>query len=165
MRIGLASVGTPLAATTIVCSGRANDRTEVVDYPAVRQQREAAGRAVELREKTAVIEASIQWARCAREHGFEDLADPAPPVADNYETYPTVVLPADTTVEEVETVVAACQSLNQRAEKALRDGADPAGVRFSVPSVGFADDAAEGGTVSVERQALIEARNKVLLGG
>jgi hypothetical protein len=120
--------------------------------------------AVELKEKTAVIEASIEWARCARANGFPGLADPAPAVADNYATSPMVMLPADTSVVQVEALVAACGSLNEWGKRAFEEGLDPAIAPFSVPAVGFEDNDDDSGTVSPERQALIEERNRALAG-
>lgn len=45
---------------------------------------------------------------CARENGFPEPADPAPPVADGRMTTPTAVRPADTAPEELDELLVEC---------------------------------------------------------
>ncbi|MDR0593824.1 MAG: hypothetical protein LBG60_11320 [Bifidobacteriaceae bacterium] len=62
----------------------------------------------ELRRKTAVAEASNQWAACARANGHPDIADADAPVADNYATQPEVQIPLTMTADDLRTLLGRC---------------------------------------------------------
>jgi hypothetical protein len=75
----------------------------------------------ELRDKQAAAEATVQWAKCARQNGYPDLQDPAPPQADGWTTRPVAVLPAATTVGALQALLAACPNFDVAAHKAQAD--------------------------------------------
>ncbi|MDR1440930.1 MAG: hypothetical protein LBJ02_00805 [Bifidobacteriaceae bacterium] len=75
----------------------------------------------ELEMKREVVDATIGWVECARQNGFPDMADPAAPRADNFQTLPTAVLPADVTEAEVRALAASCPTLDIAAAKARDD--------------------------------------------
>ena len=62
----------------------------------------------ELKKKQLVAQLSNDWAACARAHGYPQISDVAPPVADGYETQPTVELPVTMTPELLESLLKAC---------------------------------------------------------
>jgi hypothetical protein len=68
----------------------------------------AADPGQELRDKQKIAEASNEWAACARNNGWPDLADAQPGNADGYATVPTVLLPATITVQELEALLEHC---------------------------------------------------------
>jgi hypothetical protein len=106
--------------------------------------------ASELKEKQAVSEATVTWITCARSHGYQDLADPAPAVADGYMTTPTAVLPADITSQELEVLLGQCPA---DAGAEYYEGAPVrAEIGFDVP--GFRGDIRE--TASDEDQAAVD---------
>ncbi|MDR2379640.1 MAG: hypothetical protein LBE08_00430 [Bifidobacteriaceae bacterium] len=74
--------------------------------------------AQELRDKQLVAQASTEWAECAREHGFPDLKDPDPPVADEYVTYPSIILPNDITEEALRALLEACPNFDEEKMRA-----------------------------------------------
>jgi hypothetical protein len=71
------------------------------------------------------VDASIRWAQCARDLGF-DTKDPEVPVADNYATYPTALLPDDLTAEDLNQLLSNCP---------IRDSAAPSDE--TMPLIGF----------------------------
>jgi hypothetical protein len=92
----------------------------------------------ELAYKNAVIEASNAWAQCARENGFPGLADTDPAVADQYMTTPMVLLPAGSSLDQVQVLLRACPLANYTSEYAAPQlGFDTAGLdgRGTVPTV------------------------------
>ncbi|MDR3359091.1 MAG: hypothetical protein LBO20_00215 [Bifidobacteriaceae bacterium] len=103
----------------------------------------------ELADKQRAADAGAAWASCARRHGYPTAKDPAPPVADGWQTQPTAVLPATITVAELKALLEECPSFDREAwreaDRALAEnpelsdeeylaikGADPA-IRFDVP--------------------------------
>jgi hypothetical protein len=66
----------------------------------------------ELAEKQAALDVTLAWADCAREHGFTQVKDPRPPVADRHMTMPTALLPADLTVPELTALLEDCPNFD-----------------------------------------------------
>jgi hypothetical protein len=92
--------------------------------------------AEEIKEKQAILSVTVAWAKCARENGYPDLADPLPAVADQWVTTPTAVLPAETTPEDLAGLLAECPA---DAESEYYDGGPvSAEIGFDVP--GFRGD-------------------------
>jgi hypothetical protein len=81
----------------------------------------------ELDEKQAIADAGTRWAKCARDNGFPDVADPKPPLADGWATQPSVKLPFSISEEALMELVAVCPPSNSSAEEGVDDtpGADP----------------------------------------
>jgi hypothetical protein len=78
--------------------------------------------AEELKAKQAEAEVSNEWAACARQNGWPDVADADPPVADGYETYPTVVVPGSITVDQLDALLDVCPVFDEEAYlQALED--------------------------------------------
>ncbi|MDR2378396.1 MAG: hypothetical protein LBD70_03070 [Bifidobacteriaceae bacterium] len=81
--------------------------------------------AEELKSKQNIARATSEWAKCARENGFPEIKDPEPPVADDYMTQPTAVLPADITEDQLRALLAACPNFDpekwEAYEKAMED--------------------------------------------
>jgi hypothetical protein len=74
--------------------------------------------AEELRQKRVTLDATMRWLECARENGYPGLADPKPPVADEYATRPAALLPADMTEPALRTLLEACPQFDQAAHEA-----------------------------------------------
>jgi hypothetical protein len=74
--------------------------------------------AVELEKKGAIAAAGVKWADCARSHGYPAVRDPEPPVADNWETYPSVMFPGDITPDELRALLKECPSFDSAAREA-----------------------------------------------
>ncbi|MDR1798300.1 MAG: hypothetical protein LBR19_00205 [Bifidobacteriaceae bacterium] len=72
----------------------------------------------ELRSKQAQADAGADWAACARENGLPEVKDPDPPVADEYQTYPSVKIPATIAYELLEAVIDACPVFDIEAQRA-----------------------------------------------
>jgi hypothetical protein len=81
----------------------------------------------ELQEKAAAAAAGAEWAACARENGYPAARDPDPPVADNWDTYPSAVLPGEITPDQLRTLVAVCPTFDSaaRAEADRAQAEDP----------------------------------------
>jgi hypothetical protein len=67
----------------------------------------------ELREKQRTLEATTAWIKCARENGQPDLKDPPAPVADEWQTNPTALLPADISEAELRALLAVCPNFDE----------------------------------------------------
>jgi mRNA interferase MazF len=80
-----------------------------------------ADRAEELRGKQGEAQASAAWAQCARDNGFPDTKDPAAPVADNYATQPTAVLPATIAEGDLRQLLEDCPPIDPTAEAAWEE--------------------------------------------
>ncbi|MDR3360615.1 MAG: hypothetical protein LBO20_08230 [Bifidobacteriaceae bacterium] len=74
--------------------------------------------AEEIKEKQASLEATNKWIGCARENGYPDMADPAPPKADEYQTQPMAILPADITEADLRALLKACPNFDVEDHKA-----------------------------------------------
>ncbi|MDR2380619.1 MAG: hypothetical protein LBE08_05500 [Bifidobacteriaceae bacterium] len=66
----------------------------------------------ELRMKRLYLEPTTEWIRCARENGYPNIKDPDPPKADEYQTQPTAVLPADITEGELRALLEVCPNFD-----------------------------------------------------
>jgi len=102
------------------------------------------GPAEELREKQQQVQAGAAWAACAREHGYPGINDPDPPVADDWDTWPEVVLPGTITEAELRALLAACPNFDKAAHAAadaaaLQPDANTAELEWPVdPTISFA---------------------------
>ncbi|MDR2453726.1 MAG: hypothetical protein LBD51_04085 [Bifidobacteriaceae bacterium] len=68
--------------------------------------------AEELKEKQRTLEATNTWLKCARDNGYPNLADPPAPKADEYQTQPMALLPANITEPELRALLEACPNFN-----------------------------------------------------
>ncbi|MDR1118122.1 MAG: hypothetical protein LBL01_02335 [Bifidobacteriaceae bacterium] len=84
--------------------------------------------AQEIRDKEVRLEATAKWVKCARDHGYPDMADPPPAVADQYLTEPTALLPRDTTEPELRALLGNCPNFDAEAHQAV-DEAFEAGAK------------------------------------
>jgi hypothetical protein len=77
----------------------------------------------ESREKIQRAAAGADWARCAREHGFPQINDPAAPVVDGYQTMPDVLIPDTISEEQLRELLTVCPevSAEQRRLQAEAD--------------------------------------------
>jgi hypothetical protein len=66
----------------------------------------------ELAEKRAVLEVTLAWADCARQHGITEVIDPQPPQADQYTTTPTALLPTDLTAQRLTALLRECPNFD-----------------------------------------------------
>jgi hypothetical protein len=66
----------------------------------------------ELKEKQRTLEATTDWLTCARENGYPNLKDPPAPKADEYQTQPMALLPADITEAELRALLATCPNFD-----------------------------------------------------
>ena len=73
----------------------------------------------EKKQKELVLEATTEWIKCARDNGFPDLADPAPAKADDWQTYPTAILPGTITEAELRTLVDKCPNFDRERTEAM----------------------------------------------
>ncbi|MDR1799531.1 MAG: hypothetical protein LBR19_06590 [Bifidobacteriaceae bacterium] len=64
--------------------------------------------AEELVAKAETAAVSNDWARCARDNGWPEVADATAPVADGYETSPTVLLPITMTEDQLTALLEVC---------------------------------------------------------
>ncbi|MDR1264905.1 MAG: hypothetical protein LBK42_04890 [Propionibacteriaceae bacterium] len=89
------------------------------------------------------VEASNQWARCARDNGYPAVIDAHMPQTENQ--YPTALLPPSITAEQLEQLLTACPAFDPAVEEANEAlmGDDfnyvdwpPAGYQVQ-PSIGF----------------------------
>jgi hypothetical protein len=79
--------------------------SETIDYvPAL----DTGDPAAELAYKGSVAEATNDWIRCAREHGYPQLADADTPKVDRYQTLPTALLPLTITTDQLESLLEEC---------------------------------------------------------
>ncbi|MDR1799863.1 MAG: hypothetical protein LBR19_08325 [Bifidobacteriaceae bacterium] len=67
----------------------------------------------ELAQKQEVAAAGVRWATCARDAGFDGVQDPAPPVADGFESTPTALIPASITEASLRALLAACPPVSE----------------------------------------------------
>ncbi|MDR1264906.1 MAG: hypothetical protein LBK42_04895 [Propionibacteriaceae bacterium] len=90
-----------------------------------------------------MVEASNQWARCARDNGYPAVIDAHMPQTENQ--YPTALLPPSITAEQLEQLLTACPAFDPAVEEAnealLGDDFNyvdwpPAGYQVQ-PSIGF----------------------------
>ncbi|MDR1798775.1 MAG: hypothetical protein LBR19_02675 [Bifidobacteriaceae bacterium] len=70
----------------------------------------------ELAAKAQMAEAANDWARCARDNGWPQVGDASAPVADGYQTSPTVFLPASMTADQLAALLEACPAFDPDAE-------------------------------------------------
>jgi hypothetical protein len=75
----------------------------------------------ELIEKQAVAVASNAWAACARDHGYPDIADAGPVVADGSLTFPEVVIPVRMSVDELRLLLKSCPFFDEARAIMERD--------------------------------------------
>ncbi|MDR1824402.1 MAG: hypothetical protein LBR27_03580 [Bifidobacteriaceae bacterium] len=80
----------------------------------------------ELKDKQKTADAGAEWAACARENGFPQVQDPAPPVADEWQTSPMVLLPSSITEEQLRALLQVCPSFDEEANSAADDAYDQA---------------------------------------
>ncbi|MDR1806995.1 MAG: hypothetical protein LBR33_03635 [Propionibacteriaceae bacterium] len=91
------------------------------------------------------VEASNEWAKCARDNGYPDIKDTAMPTDEDH--YPTVVLPVTITEEQLRALLEVCPAFDPAVEEAnnqIYEGLDesqiyagiPEGVKGQ-PSIGF----------------------------
>ena len=73
--------------------------------------------AEELKQKQIVAKANAEWTECARGNGLPGIKDPDPPKVDNWETYPTVVLPSTITEAQLRALLEACPSFDRKAQE------------------------------------------------
>jgi hypothetical protein len=73
--------------------------------------------AQELKDKKAVVEATTEWLKCARENGYPNLKDPPAPKADEYETMPMALLPTDLTEADARALIKVCPVFDVEAHK------------------------------------------------
>jgi hypothetical protein len=106
----------------------------------------------ELALKQLILEATLAWAACAREHGVIDIVDPDPPVADGYMTTPTALLPMNITVGQLTALLQDCPNFDAAVADAREDaraalGGNPSEAELAElwanypaadPSIGFA---------------------------
>jgi hypothetical protein len=78
----------------------------------------------EMRSKERTAQAGVAWAECARLNGYPATKDPAPPVADDWATTPTVALPADITLEQFDALLDACPPYDLEGHAAADDQAE-----------------------------------------
>ncbi|MDR1442685.1 MAG: hypothetical protein LBJ02_09945 [Bifidobacteriaceae bacterium] len=62
----------------------------------------------ELAKKAEIARVSNDWAQCAREHGVAEVEDAEVPVADGWQTTPTVLLPSPMAAAQVERLAEDC---------------------------------------------------------
>ncbi|MDR2374075.1 MAG: hypothetical protein LBD77_08285 [Bifidobacteriaceae bacterium] len=74
--------------------------------------------AEELKYKQATAKVTAEWAACARDNGYPNVKDPDPPVADEWSTQPTAVLPADITTDQLRALLAVCPNFDAEKQKA-----------------------------------------------
>ncbi|MDR1825662.1 MAG: hypothetical protein LBR27_10130 [Bifidobacteriaceae bacterium] len=72
----------------------------------------------ELEHETKLAEVSNEWARCARENGFPQIADAAAPKIDNGATEPEVRIPLSMTVEQLRELLKVCKFFDAEQAKA-----------------------------------------------
>lgn len=81
----------------------------------------------ELEQKQIIFKGTLNWAKCARLHGYPDLADPLPAKVDGFDTYPTAVLPVDTTPAELRALLAECPAFDVQAAEAQAEAVQALG--------------------------------------
>ncbi|MDR1393784.1 MAG: hypothetical protein LBJ62_07450 [Bifidobacteriaceae bacterium] len=64
--------------------------------------------AEELADKTAVAQASNDWLRCARDHGYPELDDAEAPKVDGYRSMPSALLPVTIAPPQLELLLDEC---------------------------------------------------------
>jgi hypothetical protein len=74
--------------------------------------------AAELREKQDSLESTMAWIECARANGYPDLADPRLPVADEFRTWPSALLPVAMTEAQLLELLRACPIYDAAAHEA-----------------------------------------------
>ncbi|MDR1118768.1 MAG: hypothetical protein LBL01_05675 [Bifidobacteriaceae bacterium] len=74
----------------------------------------------ELNQKQIQLEATNKWVKCARENGYPNMKDSPAPVADDNQTQPIALLPADITEPELRTLLENCPNFNPE-QQALMD--------------------------------------------
>lgn len=84
----------------------------------------------ELRQKQLEAQASLDWAECARVHGFAETKDPAPPQADGYVSVPAALLPASVSAAELDALLKQCPLRPEGSELAAWVGIDTPGFRL-----------------------------------
>jgi hypothetical protein len=83
---------------------------------------ELADPAEEARARQLVAESTNVWVACARENGYPDMPDVAAGEADNWLTSPSVVIPLDTTPEELRGLLAVCPNFDPERAEAQESG-------------------------------------------
>ncbi|MDR2373803.1 MAG: hypothetical protein LBD77_06855 [Bifidobacteriaceae bacterium] len=71
----------------------------------------------ELRQKEAIVEATLTWTRCAREQGLS-VRDPEPPVADSWQTRPAALIDPAASAAELRATLAVCPNFDTEAHTA-----------------------------------------------
>ncbi|MDR0626234.1 MAG: hypothetical protein LBG11_03075 [Bifidobacteriaceae bacterium] len=66
-----------------------------------------------------IAESGTLWAACARENGYPQVKDPAPPVADGWVTMPLVVLPGTITATDLRALLTECPNFDFEAAEAI----------------------------------------------
>jgi hypothetical protein len=84
----------------------------------------------ELRDKEAIVEATLAWADCARREGLA-VQDPEPPAADGWQTRPAALIDAGISAADLRAVLRACPNFDADAHTAdlaaqRQDDYDPA---------------------------------------
>ncbi|MDR3360616.1 MAG: hypothetical protein LBO20_08235 [Bifidobacteriaceae bacterium] len=103
----------------------------------------------ELKQKQLWARASAEWAGCARDNGFPTTKDPTAPVADNYETTPTAVLPSTIQPDELRTLLEVCPNFDPDGDQEItEDEAEAIGGYFGTvdPVIGFDLPGYDGGS-------------------
>jgi hypothetical protein len=75
----------------------------------------------EVANKEAYLQATLDWIDCARKNGYPDIKDPLPVKADEYETEPRAVLPADMTEQALRDLLAVCPNFDEPAYAAYME--------------------------------------------
>jgi hypothetical protein len=87
----------------------------------------------ELEAKAAMAGVARTWAECARSNGFPTTRDPLAPVADDFMTVPTALLPASITPPELEALFEVCDPGPSGAERVV-DETDDAVTTVPIPA-------------------------------
>jgi hypothetical protein len=77
--------------------------------------------AEELNDKQLMVESNLKWTTCARQNGFASIEDPAPAVADNWATYPEVIIPGKITADQLRALLAQCPVFDTAGHEACQD--------------------------------------------
>ncbi|MDR1824404.1 MAG: hypothetical protein LBR27_03590 [Bifidobacteriaceae bacterium] len=113
----------------------------------------------ELQDKQRQAEVAAEWAACARANGFPETKDPDPPVADNWASQPTALLPATITADQLRTLLQACPNFDAAAHQAAADaqaaGSDDEAIEAAGPidpNIGFDLPGFDGTSIQEEPQ-------------
>jgi hypothetical protein len=87
----------------------------------------------ELAQKRVAIEGTMPWIACARENGYPQMKDPAAPVADQFVTRPMALLPAETTPDQLLSLLEACPNFDAAAHDAAEEELNRHPFKYSDP--------------------------------